>query len=187
MIQIQHQKLLMAIDAQKALNNRFDSFQTAAGESAARSPVLFELGLAPQDDRAPRFIGAASTVGALLSADNRAAELIIGTGRGCQEIPNDDCAHTPHHGGDGLTSNTQRGVWYGSQGPQRIVIGRSLAEFNSRLAMKPIRPRSPQAQGALCPKADDSHSGQPHHVGVGTNFLGGKVTGIRRCKLAVLS
>jgi hypothetical protein len=30
-------------------------------------------------------------------------------------------------------TNTQRGVWYGSQGPQRIVIGRSLAEFSSRL------------------------------------------------------
>lgn len=29
-------------------------------------------------------------------------------------------------------TNTQRGVWYGSQGPQRIVIGRSLAEFSSR-------------------------------------------------------
>lgn len=34
------------------------------------------------------------------------------------------------------SSDTQRGVWYGSQGPQRIVIGRSLAEFSSRLVMK---------------------------------------------------
>lgn len=32
-------------------------------------------------------------------------------------------------------TNTQRGVWYGSQGPQRSVIGRTLAVFSTRLVM----------------------------------------------------
>lgn len=34
----------------------------------------------------------------------------------------------------------------------------------------PIRPRSPQSQGASRPE-DDRHSGQPHHEGVGTTYI----------------
>jgi hypothetical protein len=38
-------------------------------------------------------------------------------------------------------TNTQRGVWYGSQGPQRIVIRRSLAEHSSRLVPFSTNPK----------------------------------------------
>ena len=45
-----------------------------------------------------------------------------------------------------------RGVWYGSQGPQRIVIGRSLAEHSSRLArFSTSRDRPPSRRGARAP------------------------------------
>lgn len=42
------------------------------------------------------------------------------------------CSARSSRGLDDRT-NTQRGVWYGSQGPQRFVIGRTLAELSSRL------------------------------------------------------
>ncbi len=52
-------------------------------------------------------------------------------------------------------TNTQRGVWYGSQGPQRIVIGRSprrhaAAAFSARLVFSP-RERLQRKQRATRP------------------------------------
>lgn len=58
-----------------------------------------------------------------------------------------------------------RGVWYGLQGPQRIIIGRSLAEHSSRL----ISSRRSGSRSGLMLREIRSWPYQPHHAGVGTS------------------